>query len=390
MTGAADGVDVLSAGEIDAFSRLAGDALRLAPAVFARFLTSADPGRGRVVRGPGGVIAGLVVVPLEQFFGGVGVASGGVSMVAVAPEHRGRGLATRLLRRALSELADAGVPLSVLHPANLPLYRDVGYEVAAEVREHEVSLGLLPRARGGVVIEPIELGDRLEELTALQRAWAALGTAVNDRPPALWTSVEVGAEDPVRACVALEGDRIRGWAVYSLARKDTVIRARDLCALDGAAATALLAFFASHRPIYERLGWRGPPSDVFTSVLPDKGVTASVRVAMQRIVDVGGALSARGYPAPLTARLELEVSGEDVLPANAGRYVVEIDGGRAAVTPGGRGAIRLGVRALAALYTGHASPSFLRTLGALEAGDRDAAMLTLAFAGPAPYVEALF
>lgn len=53
---------------------------------------------------------------------------GGVGEVATLPEHRGRGLATALLQRAMSELTKRGIATALLHTSSAaPLYQKLGF-----------------------------------------------------------------------------------------------------------------------------------------------------------------------------------------------------------------------------------------------------------------------
>ncbi len=133
---------------------------------------------------------------------------------------------------------------------------------------------------------------------------------------------------------------------------------------------------------------------------------------MLRVLDVPGALEARGYPA---------VEGETVLsihdplfPGNSGSWVVRASGGRVAVTPteprpeegaetvspetvpaGTRRskpapAKTLPIGLFSALYTGLATPSDLVLLGALDEDDPSLGFLTALFAGPVPWMPDAF
>jgi len=117
---------------------------------------------------------------------------------------------------------------------------------------------------------------------------------------------------------------------------------------------------------------------------------------MLRLVDVRAALLARGYP-PLDAELELDV-GDELLPENSGRYLLALARGAARISAPGEGTpsaasrpqVRLSVGALAALYTGFATPWQLATAGRLQATEDALALLAHIFAGPAPGLPDFF
>ncbi|MEI8256716.1 MAG: GNAT family N-acetyltransferase [Deltaproteobacteria bacterium] len=84
--------------ESDAFARLFMDALMGAAPSGTEWLDGVRTrvwglGDVRVAREHGAVIGGLAVFDFGQYWGGRSLRCGGVSVVAVAPEARGRGVA---------------------------------------------------------------------------------------------------------------------------------------------------------------------------------------------------------------------------------------------------------------------------------------------------------
>ena len=75
---------------------------------------------------------------------------------------------------------------------------------------------------------------------------------------------------------------------------------------------------------------------------------------------------------------------------NRGRLHLALAGGRATVEPGGSGGLKIGVRALAPLFTGHLGPRALAQLGWLEASERELSRAEAIFAGPAPWMADSF
>jgi predicted acetyltransferase len=110
---------------------------------------------------------------------------------------------------------------------------------------------------------------------------------------------------------------------------------------------------------------------------------------MLRIADVAGALTQRAYAPGLAASLHLHVT-DDALPSNAGPIVLSIADGAGHVERGGDARIRLGVRALASIYTGFHRPESLAALGLVEGPEDDLRRLGAAFAGAAPAMSDMF
>src|SRR5262245_23351235 len=64
-----------------------------------------------------GVEAGLLEIPMGQWFGGERLSLLGIAGVAVAPEARGQGVAFGLVQATLRAARERGVALSMLYPS---------------------------------------------------------------------------------------------------------------------------------------------------------------------------------------------------------------------------------------------------------------------------------
>lgn len=379
------------------FARRAAQALRVPrDEDLESFLETVGVERLVVSRAGRRLIAGAGWIASGHRFGGRTVPSALVTVVWAAPDQRGRGTATALLGELLDDLRGQGIPLSALYPANLALYRGLGYEVAATNHEHTVALAALPtRAPDGWTVEA------LEEMTpeapgppaeVYEAARPHLGAGSTDRTAALWhallrwtrggTAAPVLARDP-------QG-RPRGYALLDTSDSEDTVCVRELIALESDAARTLLAHLAGYRGIFERATWPGGGFHPFVHVLRDEPRESKASPVMFRLLDPAAALTARGYPPGVTATIELELI-DAVLPANAGPLTLELDGsGAGRATRGGGGRVRLDVRGLAVLYTGHATPHELALTGAVDGPGGGLDALALAFAGPRPWLADRF
>ncbi len=388
----------LDPAELPEFARRATQALRVDPAGdLSRFLEAVGLERLVVARDGGRLTAGAGWIASGHRFGGRSVPAALVTVVWAAPDQRGRGVASGLLRELLGDLRERGIPLSSLYPANLPLYRGLGYEVAAANHLHAVRLADLPaRAPEGWSVEALEAmtpqvpGPPAELYEA---ARPHLGAGSTDRVEALWHAAlqwtRGGATAPV--LVRGPGGEPRGYALLDASHSDDTVHVRELVALDAGAARTLLAHLAGYRAVFERVEWPGGAFHPFAHLLRERPEHSEATPAMFRLLDPAAALAARGYPPGVTATVELEIS-DDVLPENAGRLTLELDGsGSGHVTPGGGGRVRAGVRELAVLYTGHATPrELILASDAFDAPAADLDALALAFAGPRPWIADRF
>jgi predicted acetyltransferase len=171
---------------------------------------------------------------------------------------------------------------------------------------------------------------------------------------------------------------------------DNILEASEVLALTSEAGGRILAFLSDHRSMAQAVQWRGAPVDSLGHLLGEQKLQIDTRIDwMIRIVDVVGALKARGYPAGLRAELHLDVS-DDVLPHNNDRFVLEVVDGRGQVRSGGRGDFKIDVRGLASLYSGHLSPGALQAIGYLNANDETKQSAQAIFASPAPWMSDMF
>ena len=136
------------------------------------------------------------------------------------------------------------------------------------------------------------------------------------------------------------------------------------------------------------------PDDPVTWLTRDPAATTGqLDTWMLRLVDAPAAIAARGYPAATSVSVRLDLA-DPALPANSGRWVLEVSGGAGSLTrlgdaaPGaGTGALRLGARGFAALFAG-VPVATLRLAGLAAGGDAGADdALGPAFRGPAFMID---
>ena len=341
----------------------------------------------RLARLGGRVVGGLGLIPMGQWFGGRRVPMVGINAVAVAPEARYGGVASALIRGALHEARERGFPLSTLYPSTQPVYRRAGYEHAGVEVRYRVPARVLAPGGPRLPVRPLLDGDEplMHDLYA-RRARFASGHL--DRPPLIWTWLLEG-ERIFRYAAERDGTA-EGYVVYHFTRqagaraRDLVVR--DLVALTPDAARGLLALLAGHRSTVGDVVWTGSPADTMLLHLAEQEqAIARYQQWMLRLVDVGTALAARGYPPAATAEVHLEVH-DDVLPWNQGRLVLSVAGGKAAVRPGGDGRIRVDVRGLAPIYSGYLSPLALLATDHVAGSEDDLAALGSLFGGAPPWM----
>jgi predicted acetyltransferase len=336
------------------------------------------------------VATAAVVHPFAQYFGGRRLGSAGLALVACAAEFRSRGLTRGLLVEALREQYGAGVSLSALYPSTRTLYRKLGYETAGAIFRYTVPLDRIRlRAEKGEM-KLIGEGD-LGTVKNLYRAWALSQPGPLDRNEFLWRRI-VHARDGSkrRAYLAFVDGEPRGYVFYHRGEgKDgrRTVEAWDVVALDADVGRLILSFMADLRTTNDDLIFWGGANDPLLMLLDEQRFDVTLNAYwMLRILNVERALCERGYnPAVNAAESHFNLTGEEVIDANNGRFTLRVSSGRGEVGGGGRGDLEISIRGLAPLFSGHLAPIQLARCGLLKCADEGVmAAAAAVFASPQP------
>ncbi len=328
------------------------------------------------------IAGGLGIYRMGQFFGGRSVGLGGLAAVGVAAEHRGAGVAAAMVGDTLRALRDDGVPLAGLYASTQRLYRSVGFEQAGN------------RVAWKVGLRAIDVVDRALPVTRVDGADALrpLYRPVHgnlDRTDGIWDRIvrPHGAES---WCYHV-GDE--GYAVLGKESSGALyyhVVVRDWQAHTPAAARRLWTLLADHSSLGTEARWFGAASDPRTAHLSEQPAEiAGLQRWMIRVLDVAAALGARGYPAHVSGELHLDIA-DPLFPENAGRWVLTVEEGRPHLARGGSGALRMGIRGLAPLYTGFFTPDALSALGLVDGDPAALRTATRLFASPEPWMAEMY
>lgn len=378
--------------EMESVSELLGWSFAFPPDKARDWLESQGLSHTRVLRMGKTTVAALLEIPMGQFFGGWSVPTVGIAGVGVAPEHRGGGAAQALMRATVTELHRQSVALSTLYPSTQKLYRGAGWEVAGGRYEIKVAPALIRVRDATGRLRAMQPGDR-PAIETLFRASASQVNGELDRGQYIWRRVFEPRDKRVRAWLVEHDGKPEGYV--AMFEEDAegpyhALVATDLRATTQRAALRLLSFLGDHKTLARAVTWRGGPTHPFLHLLPERGYQVRLQDPwMLRICHVGRALGGRGYPRGLRAELHLDVK-DDVVPKNGGRWVLQIADGIGRAEPGGRGRVKLDVRSLAALYTGHLPAETLAIAGRMSGTAADVAATSAAFAGPTPSMTDMF
>jgi predicted acetyltransferase len=302
-----------------------------------------------------------------------------VTMVSVQPTHRRRGVLTAMMRRQLDDVRAAGEPLAVLTASEPGIYGRFGYGLATEqliVHADTTRVTLqLPDGVDGVRLRLVPAEEALEQCEAVYAQRVAGRPGMLARQPGWahrpllrgdWPSQEVGET----LCVLAESEgRVTGYARYAVKPEWDVtgphgsVLVRDAEALDPVSYAALWRHLFGVDLTSTVQAWNRPTDDPLLHLVSDmRRCALRVRDGMfVRLVDVGAALQARRYAAPVDVVLEV---GDAFCPWNEGRWRLTGDAaGARCERTGDAPDLALSVRELGSAYLGGSTLAALAGAG---------------------------
>jgi predicted acetyltransferase len=308
----------------------------------------------------------------------------GVSLVAVLPSYRRRGILASLMRHQLGDVHERGEAVAALFASEARIYGRFGYgraswhagfslrggegELAADA-PNDTALRLRiagPESARAELAKVYELVlDERPGFFARNEAW--WDRALADEPESR------GGASPLRCVLAEDASGPRGYALFSGRERwdedaflpDSLIEVREVITADAAASAAIWGDLLSrdlttefHLPVR-------PVDDPLLHLLADpRRVRTRISDGLWvRLVDVASALAQRRYACPVDVVIEV---ADDSCGWNQGRWRLTAGDASAPApgrgTPAGAGAtcerttdaadIALPVRALGAAYLG--------------------------------------
>jgi predicted acetyltransferase len=336
--------------------------------------------------------------------GGASLPVAGVTMVSVAATHRRRGILTSMMRRQLDDVRTWGEPLAVLTASEPAIYGRFGYGNAtfslhAEIDTSRVRLSV-PDGTDGVRVRYAAPAEVLDVCEAVYARLVPARPGMLERRPG-WE--RLGVLDPESErdgasplqCVLAERDgetvgyaRYRVKPVWESPGPNGRVVLEDAAALDPAADAALWRFLFGI-DLTSTIVVRGRPVDDAWQYLASDVRRCNLRLRDSlyvRPVEVGAALEARTYQAPVDVVFEVE---DAFCPWNAGRWRLSGDAkGASCERTADAADLALSVRELGAAYLGGVSLASLGAAGRVREVRRGAlAEASLGFgAGAVPWL----
>jgi predicted acetyltransferase len=301
----------------------------------------------------------------------------GVSLVAVLPTHRRRGILSALMRRQLADIRERGEAVAALFASEAGIYGRYGYGRASSHATYTLRAGEGALAAGAPcdpalrlrIAEPQSARTELAKVYELVLAerpgmfarsapwWErAIGDQGSDGPPA----------KPVRCLLAEDDSGPRGYALYTakgqwdegMSLPGGRIDVHEAMTTDPAATAALWQNLLTRDLVTEFHAWMRPVDDPLLFLLADPRRVRSriIDNLWVRLLDVGAALAQRRYACPADVVIEV---ADELCPQNEGRWRLTA---AAAAGPAGSSAtcerttapadVVLPVQALGAAYLG--------------------------------------
>jgi predicted acetyltransferase len=360
--------------------------------------TALDPARALGAFDGDDIVGGTAILPRRITLPGeTSVAVAAITDVAVAPDHRRRGVLTSLMRRQLDDLHEQGQePIAALWASEAAIYARFGYGLAgfrarAEVLARSVFRADVPIAEGRVRELDLDTArPLLRELYA--RAWPHRIGALSRDDESAWDRIlfdppaSRDGAGPDRFAVHPEGYAIfntrSGWTSRG---PDGVAKALEVVATSPGGYAAIWRYLLD-------LDLIGRVEAKLTEGEPLAHMLVTTRDAIRpmadgvwvRLVDLDRALPARRYTAPVDVVLAVT---DPFCPWNTGRWRLRVDGaGAAEVTATDAPAdLSMEVSVLAAVFLGGVSLATLAAAGRVAEHTPGALARTAAtFLSPTP------
>jgi predicted acetyltransferase len=320
--------------------------------------------RMHVAAEDGEIIGGAGAFSFDFSIPGGMMPAGGVTVVGVYPTHRRRGVLTEMMRVQLGDVRERGEPIAVLWSSEGPIYGRFGYGMASLQGQMK-----LERSRSGFAVpyEPvgrIRLIEPDEVATLFPPVWDALRATTPGffaRPPAWWTERIVHDPEQFRGGASKKlfvvheaGGEVDGYAFYR--HKGTwdegvptgSLIVREAFGTTPEATRELWRYLLDVDQSQTIESYLMPPDHPLFLLLSEPRRT-KYRMGdglWVRLVDVGAALSGRGYAED--GRVTFDVR-DSFCPWNEGRW--KLEDGRAAKTDE-EPDIRLDVTGLGSVFLG--------------------------------------
>ena len=332
------------------------------------------------------MVASYGAIPFTMRANGKSMSMAGVSIVGTLPEYRRQGLLRQITQRSFEDMREKGQSVAALWASQAAIYQRYGYSLCSVQRRYEidtVDANLLESANPEYRVARTVPTESFATLKDLYRQFVGDRMLYLHRSSVLWQAnalAERETDGPVHVALCRDPDgEPAGYVIYTLragrvdhpARSQEIIL-RDFVWLDIDACRALWAFLARH-DLVGRIVWDNSPAD--DPALELFSEPRMLRARDQegvyfRIIDVPGALAARGYDCD--GEITIGVGADRESPWNEGTWRVTVSAGEADVERVSSAAdVNFSVKSLSSAFSGHRRVARLAAWGLVD-GSEDA------------------
>ena len=276
------------------------------------------------------------------------VGAAAITGVGVRPDHRRQGILTKIMRWLLEQAAERGEPVSVLRASEGAIYPHFGFGLATLQGTFDIERSQFWFGRPTEPLGRVRLVDLDEGMAIIPDLYDRLrleSPGQVSRSAAKWRAHMLANGNALRGKVGTKSLAIlevdgepRGYALYRTKAEwgdrgpANEVIVMEVLGLDAAAERTLWEWIARIDLLARIKGWRTPvPHPLFLGLHDLRRMALVVGDGLWlRLVDLPGALTGRSYAGSGVVILEVT---DAFLPANAGRWRLEVTGGSATVTP---------------------------------------------------------
>ena len=330
----------------------------------------------------GRLVASCQLHRITHWVAGATFPSMGLGTVAIAPTHRQRGLAGRMVAGALRAARERGDILSSLYPFRASFYGRFGYGLAGDTHQYHVAPAALPPSDTRSAVEIMEGAQRRSEVAAFYEGWASRQTGQVRRTERVWDDLAAGPDRLLVGFRSADG-RLAGYALATypmqLPPQERYLSVEELAWDTPEARAGLYGWLASLGDQWRAIAMRTLPEHRLQDWLEEPRLGGGpvphwglwfpsavlLRGPMFRLLSMaeGWPLRAVSPEADLTVRVEVT---DPELPENAGAWRLRLADGRVEVERGEGAAdlaLRMTVQTMGRLFMGS-----LPATAAVEAG----------------------
>ena len=320
--------------EKESLAQLYNNAFRVGLETARKWAADAGEPRTLVVPEPRRLASVINMLPYEMMFGGRAVPMGGIGGVATWADCQGKGYAGALMHRSVEMMHEQGYMVSALYPFSFRYYRKFGWESCgdrisyegfrqSDLRRGEDS-GLVRAWRG---VEDAPLFAAAYQRLAGERFNGLIVRSQDSWPARLTTLEEAGGH----AYLIEEDGEVTGYFLCEHPRDAAGhlnLRIRDYATNTPRAMRAMTTFMATLPNNVEMMSLQTPAyPTIFEAFLEPTVRKALSPGFMLRVLDVCGAVAARGYNTAAHKGFTAFIT-DDHGPWNTGAYEFDFGGGR--------------------------------------------------------------